>query len=699
MSVPTESPVSKYGHSSEFGAVLDFIQTMISNDTLRQAFNIPHLVMVGRQNMAKTTLINRLIGRYLLPMRRNETANTLQARTTYPIILNLRHDPKTKVEVRCEGVPRVEGPNPTDVEVEQFLDNVSDRLPKEEGTPISKTPVNVTLQGPSLTTLTLVDLPGVHFANDDQRMNHVTQQLVLDYIKRNTKSIIVIVSEVADPTGDSTINLVMTQAEDFKTRTICVLTKPDKLRMEDDMGKKIALNQSSFTLEDGRFIVLKGKDGTDSTEKDWDAEMTQIKEKEWFAGHPHYKDIQHLCGIERAMESMISLLANKMISEIPGLVREMKERKIKVEKELETLAMSEVPKSNEMKGAMVMKIKQNLISKLKELLFQNTSDSKGGEQVRDLFKAFHDSVLKVNPLHLRSDTEIRDKLKKIEGVAAPLGDSSENSPLLQKLLYEKYQVTVHLAGKASKSTTLIEAPVDQLLPISETLVNNVEETLRGIVQDAINESLSDFPTLKQAVEAKAVNKIFETKRDQTIEFIKQFLAMQRMSTDVVLAPVPPPDDLRMWETTYGINREDHASLTSKTMSHMKYLSKKLYPADVTRDIKSTGDSGNYKEIEDMKKIKMNVVRCFNVIKMNVCDTVPRCILHFFVTELVDGLSSALEKENLVEFLQEKQEILEKRRLFRKQLEALKDALPKTDEVLEKLLRMRQGPSKGKKLEF
>ena len=54
----------------------------------------------------------------------------------------------------------------------------------------------------------------------------------------------------------------------------------------------------------------------------------------------------------------------------------------------------------------------------------------------------------------------------------------------------------------------MEAPVDQLLPISETLVNNVEETLRSIVQDAINESLSKFPKLKQAVEAKAVNKIF-----------------------------------------------------------------------------------------------------------------------------------------------------------------------------------------------
>ena len=149
MSGIAESPVSKYGRSSEFGIVLDFIQSMISNDTLRQNFDIPHLVIVGRQNMAKTTLINRLIGRYLLPMRRNETANTLQARTTYPIILNLRNGPKTIVEVKCDAYPDIKGEveNPTDDVVENFLKQVAGHLPKEEGTPISKTPVNVTLQG------------------------------------------------------------------------------------------------------------------------------------------------------------------------------------------------------------------------------------------------------------------------------------------------------------------------------------------------------------------------------------------------------------------------------------------------------------------------------------------------------------------------------------------------------------------------
>lgn len=60
--------------------------------------------------------------------------------------------------------------------------------------------------------------------------------------------------------------------------------------------------------------------------------MTRIKEKEWFARHPQYKDIQHVCGIDRLMDTMISLLAEKMVTEIPILVREMRKRKVEVNK-------------------------------------------------------------------------------------------------------------------------------------------------------------------------------------------------------------------------------------------------------------------------------------------------------------------------------------------------------------------------------
>ena len=92
------------------------------------------------------------------------------------------------------------------------------------------------------------------------------------------------------------------------------------------------------------------------------------------------------------------------------------------------------------------------------------------------------------------------------------------------------------------------------------------------------------------------------------------------------------------------------------------------------------------------------MRCFNVLKMNVCDTVPRCILHFFVTQLVNDLGRALEKDSLVEFLQERKDIRDKREMCRKQSQALEEALPRTNDVLDKLLHMKQGsPVKGGKM--
>ena len=84
----------------------------------------------------------------------------------------------------------------------------------------------------------------------------------------------------------------------------------------------------------------------------------------------------------------------------------------------------------------------------------------------------------------------------------------------------------------------------------------------------------------------------------------------------------------------------------------------------------------------MKKTKKNVVRYFNEIKMNVCDTVPRCILHFFITQFVDDFEHALEQEDLVEFLKEKQEIRNRRIQFRAESAALEEALPRTDDVVQ-----------------
>ena len=62
---------------------------------------------------------------------------------------------------------------------------------------------------------------------------------------------------------------------------------------------------------------------------------------------------------------------------------------------LRELEDSEVPESEEGKGAVAMKLKNNLIKHLHEFLFNNTSDLEGGEKVRRLFNSFCETVFRV----------------------------------------------------------------------------------------------------------------------------------------------------------------------------------------------------------------------------------------------------------------------------------------------------------------
>jgi hypothetical protein len=109
-----------------------------------------------------------------------------------------------------------------------------------------------------------------------------------------------------------------------------------------------------------------------------------------------------------------------------------------LEQELKGLTESAVPDTSEGKGDLMARIQYQLIDKVKILLFNNITDSSGGEKVRDRILKFNKQILQVNPLSQRTDEEIIKVLRKLEGVAAPLGDSSENNQLLERLLYEDF---------------------------------------------------------------------------------------------------------------------------------------------------------------------------------------------------------------------------------------------------------------------
>ena len=85
-----------------------------------------------------------------------------------------------------------------------------------------------------------------------------------------------------------------------------------------------------------------------------------------------------------------------------------------------------------------MKLRQQLTTQLRTMLFNNTTNILGGEAIRDLFRNFHKKIFAVDPLEGRTDEKLKELQQKLEGVPAPLGQSSENNQFLVQLVNEVF---------------------------------------------------------------------------------------------------------------------------------------------------------------------------------------------------------------------------------------------------------------------
>ena len=146
---------------------------------------------------------------------------------------------------------------------------------------------------------------------------------------------------------------------------------------------------------------------------------------------------------------------------------------------------------------------------------------------------------------------------------------------------------------------ILQSPVDELLPICQKLVKDVEAKLKEIVEGAIEACLATFPSLKLAVKTRSVLQIFETKRSETEVFIKQFVQMQKKSVDHLAVKIPLPDEITQWKSCYvslphSKPATTHPVMNSPMMSQLNHLSQRLYPEEVLEKINETSLKGSYR---------------------------------------------------------------------------------------------------------
>jgi replication fork clamp-binding protein CrfC len=183
------------------------------------------------------------------------------------------------------------------------------------GKEIVEDPIRLTIVGPDVPDLTLIDLPGFTKVDTDDQEKGVSkkiERLCLNYIKEKNTIILALCPATGDiATADSLMYAQKVDPE--RKRTFGVVTKIDIMdkgadAMEHLSGKKYSLDLG--------FIGVKCRSQEDNKNNKLISEALK-DEKEYFMNHPVYSSIAEEQGTEVLGEKLSELLTEYIVNHLP----------------------------------------------------------------------------------------------------------------------------------------------------------------------------------------------------------------------------------------------------------------------------------------------------------------------------------------------------------------------------------------------
>ncbi|KAK6964722.1 hypothetical protein R3P38DRAFT_3157156 [Favolaschia claudopus] len=140
------------------------------------------------------------------------------------------------------------------------MSTIKEGLPGLQPLPFSRNVVCVDLEGPELTDLMFLDLPGL-IANADTEIINLVEEMVVSYIKGN--SLILVALPMTDDIENQKALRLARQVDPHGARTIGVLTKPDMLTEGSNMRElwlDVIEGRSKHQLLHGYFCTRQPDD-------------------------------------------------------------------------------------------------------------------------------------------------------------------------------------------------------------------------------------------------------------------------------------------------------------------------------------------------------------------------------------------------------------------------------------------------------
>ncbi len=392
------------------------VKSMNNTQMLTKMADIPKILLVGTQTSGKSTLLNNIIGRDILP-----TGDNMVTRT--PFHISLRYNQHERIILfHIENGKKIVmyDKEIKNFDQEVFKSKIIDLTDLLTGGKylISKTPIFIEISASNLFDLTFVDLPGlVTLAITDkgqpETMVDDIKELIEEQLSSNNAFVIVVMQSKKDLETDVGLGIVKGLCKKYnKMKTLGVFTKADLL------DKKTIPNfdslftpdiSSQVSLDCGYYVV----------NNNLPAEF-QDKEKQYiwygnFFGKKSNLFSQKRYGIHNVIDAMKKHINIFLINRSPAI----KENVMMIQKSLKDSMpfIGNEASNTKSKTLYIINNCFNLSNDVKESINSTGSHNNIGSQIRHILDMYEKELTDIDPYGKNSfsDTNLKAVINSFEG--------------------------------------------------------------------------------------------------------------------------------------------------------------------------------------------------------------------------------------------------------------------------------------------
>jgi replication fork clamp-binding protein CrfC len=697
--------------------VINKLQDVFSVMGSNSEIDLPQIAVVGSQSSGKSSVLENIVGREFLPRGSGIV-------TRRPLVLQLNRIPKTGDRVEEWGVFG-HRPDVKFTDFRQIRDEITRETDRLTGTNkgVSTIPISLKIYSPNVLNLTLIDLPGMTRVPVGEQPPDIEQQIrnmIMGYIKKEN-TIMVAVSPANSDLANSDALQLAREVDPDGNRTLGVITKIDIMDQGTDAmeileGKVIPLRLGFIGIVNrSQQDIIKNKPIKEALDQ----------ERNFFQNHSVYRSVANKQGTDYLAKRLNIILLDHIRSNLPSIKDKVNTLYNETEAEMKAYGNSLF---NEDKGALLLSIITNFTNKFKDAIDGKITDLNekelyGGARINYVYMdIFAKCINAMEPLDGLTTNDIRSAIRNATGpknvifipevafellVKKQISRLEEPSMQCIEYVYNELnrivnQVSENNTKELDRFTSLREKLIGVISDILQTnkmkTVNMIVDFL-NIEQAYINTAHPDFigtgGAINSATEAIVEQRVKEREKEIIAEHEQKKAINKEVNNATNQAIGKKRDDHSNPNTNAKqedksvVNNLDWASLMlnnqgkdekKKKKRTKKDTGKKQEIPDLNNVPRSIRLDGNLKEKDEFETelIRKLLVSYFNIVRKNILDTIPKCIMYYLVNnsknEMQNTIVTKLYKEDLLDdLLSEAPEIVEKRKRTRMKLKRLKNA--------------------------